>query len=157
MPRSYRIANYRVSLVREGTSTIRNKMVDTPRKAAAAARAICPPDLDREHIYVMLVNVRKQLIATQLVSIGHVSGAVVHPREVFKPAILAGAAAVILVHNHPSGDAEPSAEDETLTRRLYSAGVLLGIELLDHIVLASGSDRIANKRWVSLKELGRVF
>jgi len=73
----------------------------------------------------------------------------VHPREVFQEAIVSRAAAIILFHNHPSGDPEPSAEDLSLTRRLASAGTLLGIEVLDHVVLGAG-------RVVSLKDRGAL-
>jgi DNA repair protein RadC len=76
------------------------------------------------------------------------TSSLVHPREVFKPAILAGSAALLLAHNHPSGDPEPSAEDIALTRRLTSAGQLLGIEILDHLILGEAG------RFVSLRERG---
>jgi DNA repair protein RadC len=73
----------------------------------------------------------------------------VHPREVFQEAIVSRAASLVLFHNHPSGDPEPSAEDLALTRRLVSAGTLLGIQVLDHLILGAG-------RYVSLKERGAV-
>jgi DNA repair protein RadC len=81
------------------------------------------------------------------VSIGTLDSSLVHPREVFKDAILASAAAIIVVHNHPSGDPSPSAEDRRITTRLQECGTLLGIELLDHIILG-------DNRFVSLKERG---
>ena len=84
-------------------------------------------------------------------SIGSLNASMVHPREVFKATILANAAGVLLVHNHPSGSLEPSAEDRSLTRRLQDAGRLLGIDLLDHVLIAPGPDGPA---WRSLKELG---
>lgn len=80
---------------------------------------------------------------------GCLTASLVHPREVFREALAARAAALVLFHNHPSGDPEPSAEDLSLTRRLVSAGTLLGIEVLDHLVLGAG-------RFVSLKERGVV-
>jgi DNA repair protein RadC len=79
--------------------------------------------------------------------VGCLTSSLVHPREVFQEAIVSRAAAIILFHNHPSGDPEPSAEDLSLTRRLASAGTLLGIEVLDHVVLGAG-------RVVSLKDRG---
>jgi len=82
-----------------------------------------------------------------VVSVGCLTSSVVHPREVFQEAIVSRAAALILFHNHPSGDPEPSAEDVALTRRLASAGTLMGIEILDHLVLGAG-------RFVSLKQRG---
>jgi DNA repair protein RadC len=82
-----------------------------------------------------------------VVSVGCLTSSLVHPREVFREAVSARAAAILLFHNHPSGDPEPSAEDLSLTRRLASAGSLMGIEVLDHLVLGAG-------RFVSLKQRG---
>jgi DNA repair protein RadC len=81
------------------------------------------------------------------VSIGILDSSLVHPREVFKNAIVASAASIIVAHNHPSGDPTPSIEDKRVTQRLYEAGQLLGIDLLDHVV-------IGDNRWVSLKQIG---
>jgi DNA repair protein RadC len=81
------------------------------------------------------------VIGFNLVAIGTLTSALVHPREVFKAAILANAAAIILVHNHPSGDPEPSAEDRALTSRLKEAGEILGIRILDHVVIGDGRFR----------------
>ena len=94
---------------------------------------------DREHFLILALNGRHQVIGYDLVSIGTLMASLVHPREVFKPLILANALAFILVHNHPSGDPSPSSEDEALTRKLKEAGDILGIKLLDHVVL--GHDR----------------
>ena len=82
-----------------------------------------------------------------LISRGTLNASLVHPREVFRPAILASAAAIILVHNHPSGDPEPSDEDVSLTKRLVKAGEILGIEVLDHLV-------VAKRGFVSLRARG---
>ena len=103
---------------------------------------------DREQFVIAMVTVRRTLIGLHTVSVGCLTSSLVHPREVFKPAILAGSAALLLAHNHPSGDPEPSAEDVALTRRLASAGTLLGIEVLDHLVLGEAG------RYVSLRERG---
>ena len=84
---------------------------------------------------VVLLDARHKVIGLNTVSIGTVSASLVHPREVFKPAILANASAVILAHNHPSGELDPSEHDLELTRRLIEAGKLLGIELMDHLIL----------------------
>jgi DNA repair protein RadC len=88
---------------------------------------------------VALLDRKNRVIGINLVSIGSLTAAVVHPREVFKPAILANAAALIVCHNHPNGDVQPSQEDRTLTRRLVEAGKLLGMEVLDHIILGDGT------------------
>ena len=90
----------------------------------------------REHFLVLLLNARHEVMGKETVSIGSLNASIVHPREVFKPAITASAASVILVHNHPSGDPEPSEEDLTITKRLVEAGELLGVQVLDHVIVA---------------------
>ena len=100
---------------------------------------------EREQFLVLLLDGKHRLKGRSLVSIGSLSTSIVHPREVFRPAIRAAAAAVLCVHNHPSGDPEPSQEDLAVTQRLDQAGKLLGIPLLDHVVLGDG-------RWVSLRQ-----
>ncbi len=91
----------------------------------------------REHFLVMLLNARHEVEAVETISVGSLNASIVHPREVFKPAILASAASVVLVHNHPSGDPEPSEEDLTITKRLVEVGDLLGIGVLDHVIVGS--------------------
>ncbi len=86
----------------------------------------------------MLLNARNELIREITVAVGCLTGSLVHPREVFQPAVRDSAAAVILVHNHPSGDPTPSPEDVQLTERLVEAGRILGIRVLDHVVVAIG-------------------
>lgn len=90
----------------------------------------------REHFIVLLLNARHEVKGKETISIGSLNASIVHPREVFKPAVLASAASIILVHNHPSGDSEPSEEDVAITRRLVEAGDLLGIGVLDHVIIA---------------------
>lgn len=91
--------------------------------------------LDREHFRVMLLNTKNRVLGLETVSIGSLNASLVHPREVFKNAIQRSAAAMILMHNHPSGDPSPSPEDLEITVRLCEAGRLLGIEILDHIII----------------------
>jgi DNA repair protein RadC len=93
--------------------------------------------LDQEVFWVIAINIRNEVIDVVEVARGTVSGVEVHPREVFRAAIRIAAAGVVLVHNHPSGDPTPSAEDVELTRRLRAAGELTGIPVLDHVVIAS--------------------
>lgn len=104
-------------------------------------------DLKKEHLRSLLLDTKNRVIKSCVVSIGILDSSLVHPREVFKDAIVASAAALIVVHNHPSGDPSPSAEDRRITTRLHECGQLLGIELLDHIILG-------DNRFVSLKERG---
>lgn len=91
----------------------------------------------REHFLVLLLNARHEVLGKETISIGSLNASIVHPREVFKPAVLASAASLVLVHNHPSGDPEPSEEDVAISKRLVQAGELLGISVLDHVVIAS--------------------
>jgi DNA repair protein RadC len=91
----------------------------------------------REHFLVLLLNARHEVMGQETVSVGSLNASIVHPREVFRPAVLASAAATVLVHNHPSGDPEPSEEDRSITKRLVEAGELLGISVLDHVIVAS--------------------
>jgi DNA repair protein RadC len=91
----------------------------------------------KEHFVVLLLNARHEMQARETVSIGSLNASIVHPREVFQPAILHSAASVVLVHNHPSGDPEPSEEDLSITRRLVQVGELVGIGVLDHVIVAA--------------------
>ena len=148
--RPYSIPGFRIALVREpGVKLAERPRVTTPQEAARVL-AQYVGESDREQFVVALLTVRHRLIGLHTVSVGCLTSSLVHPREVFKPALLASAAALVVAHNHPSGDPEPSAEDIALTRRLVSAGTLLGIEVLDHVIL--GEDG----RHVSLKERGLV-
>ncbi len=90
----------------------------------------------REHFLVLLLNARHELISKVTVSIGSLNASVVHPREVFLPAVVGSAASIVLVHNHPSGDPEPSEEDISITKRLVECGELFGIGVLDHVIVA---------------------
>jgi DNA repair protein RadC len=107
--------------------------------------ASCPV----ETFGLLALDVRHRLKREAVISVGCLTSSLVHPREVFQEAVVSRAAALILFHNHPSGDPEPSAEDLALTRRLVSAGALMGIEVIDHLILGAG-------RYVSLKERGIV-
>jgi DNA repair protein RadC len=93
----------------------------------------------REHFLVLLLNARHEVMAIETVSIGSLNASIVHPREVFRPAIINSAASIVLVHSHPSGDPEPSEEDLSITRRLVQVGELVGIAVLDHVIIASRS------------------
>ncbi len=146
--RPYSIPGFRIALVREpGVKLAERPQVRVPAEAAPLFAQYIG-DADREVFVVAMLTVRHRLIGVNTVSVGCLTGAMVHAREVFKPAILSGSAALLLAHNHPSGDPEPSAEDIALTRRLTSAGVLLGIEILDHLVIGEAGC------FVSLRERG---
>jgi len=91
--------------------------------------------LDREQIRVVMLDIRNGVIGIEIVGIGTLNSCMGHPREIFKNAIVKSAASIIIVHNHPSGDATPSPEDLSLTKRLIEVGKFLGIEVLDHVVI----------------------
>ena len=95
---------------------------------------------DREHFGALLLNTKNKVIGYHTVSIGSLNTSIVHPREVFKAAIVAGAAAIIVGHNHPSGDITPSIEDKDTTKRLSQSGELLGIRVLDSFIVSPGKD-----------------
>ena len=96
-------------------------------------------ELDREHLVILMLNSRSQVVALNTVSIGTLQASLVHVREVMKPAILASAAGIIVVHNHPSGDCSSSPDDRDTTRRLVKAGEIVGIPVLDHVIIAGES------------------
>jgi len=99
----------------------------------------------KEYFLALLLDTRNQLIRVAEIAVGSLDSSLVHPREVFKEAIAASAAAVIFAHNHPSGDTEPSEDDINLTRRLAEAGEIMGIEVLDHIIIG-GREHLSLKR-----------
>ena len=134
----------RTALVSNGHRVV----VDNEQTAAALVR---PHLLDKqkEHFVAVLLDNRHRLIRISPIAVGSLSATLVHPRELFKEAIAASAAAVILAHNHPSGDPQPSEDDVRLTKRLIQAGALLGIEVLDHVIVAADGA-------VSLRALGLI-
>jgi DNA repair protein RadC len=104
-------------------------------------------DHKKEHFVVFYLDTRNQEIKRDIVSVGTLNANLAHPREVFEPAIVHNAAQIIVAHNHPSGDTEPSEEDLAITKRLQEASKILGIELLDHVI-------VSNSGFISLKERG---
>ena len=103
------------------------------------------PDETKEHLFVLHLNTKNQIMKAELVSVGTLNAALIHPREVFKSAIRESAHAIILVHNHPSGDVEPSNADKQVTALLKEASAIIQIDLLDHII-------IARSEWFSFRE-----
>ena len=129
-----------------------NKVVRSPNDAYRIIEMV----LDLEHeatekFGILTLNTKNAIAGVHVLSIGSLNSAIVHPREVFKAAILNNAASLICFHNHPSGNPEPSQEDISLTRRLVEAGEILGIEVLDHIIIGDEG------RFISLKEQGLGF
>ncbi len=105
------------------------------------------PDETKEHLFVLHLNTKNQITKTELVSVGTLNAALIHPREVFKGAIKESSHAIILVHNHPSGDTEPSSADKQVTELLKKASTIIQIDLLDHIITGKTG-------WFSFRESG---
>jgi DNA repair protein RadC len=147
----YRLKLATWMVVREGeqpSPRIFHNPEDAGRFAQMLARA---QDDDKEHFWVALLNIKHRYLMHTEVSTGSQTASLVHPREVFGPAVREGAATVLLVHNHPSGEPTPSPEDRELTRRLVECGKLLGIEVLDHVIVGNGTGR-----WTSFRGRGEL-
>ena len=145
----YRIPIYQVKLVRDGSQPSARKKIDCADTAARILQKYLE-GADREHFVVLLLDTQNQVIGIHTVTVGTLDASLVHPREVFKTTILANAASVLLAHNHPSGDPTPSAEDLMVTRQLSEAGITVGIEVLDHVVVGDP------ERYYSFREAGRM-
>ena len=143
----YAVPRFRVTLVREGRATAPTSPFLTSVAAAAVLRP-CFAGLDREQFLICGLDAKNCIIGVNVVSIGSLTLAIVHPREVFKPLILMNACGWICAHNHPSGDTAPSPEDRVLTSRLRQGADLLGIVLLDHLILTDeGCYSFADQGW----------
>jgi len=134
--------------------------IETPEQAAAYWKANIPQaewfDPSKEAFIVLVLNTRRRLLGHNLITLGSLDTCTVHPREVFRPVLVAAGHAAILVHSHPSGDPTPSESDIKVTRDLIRAGQLLKIEILDHVIVGAPSqDR--PKDYVSLRELGYFY
>lgn len=138
-------------MVREGSVLYRERRIKMPLDAVNLFRQFLGEDFpDREMFMVACLDSKNTPNLLEIVSLGSLSATIVHPREVMKLAVLSNSAAIIVAHQHPSGDPSPSKEDIEVTRRLAEAGKLLGIDLLDHVII--GQDG----RYTSLKERGIV-
>jgi DNA repair protein RadC len=127
---------YHISLIREGSIKHPYQRFSNSKDIFLLGKQLLE-NSDRESFYVISLDSKNKMIGLNLVSMGSMSTSVVHPREVFKLLIVQSAAAAIFFHNHPSGDPAPSREDREATERLISAGKLLGIRVLDHIIIGS--------------------
>ena len=133
----YLIPEYKVMLVRDKKIETDTKFINSSDAANKILQSYLN-GVDREHFVVIMLNRKNGIIGINTVSVGDLSSSIVHPREVFKPAIVAGAASIIVAHNHPSGDPAPSSDDINVTKRLKEAGYILGIGVLDHIIIGDG-------------------
>lgn len=145
---------FKVTALRECPTPESLLLCDTPEKAAAYWRlhVIANPyfNPECECFVVLLVNTRRRVKGHQLVTLGTMDTLLVHPREVFRLAVVANAAAIVLMHNHPSGEPSPSEADIKVTRDLIRAGQLLKIDVLDHVI-------VGNPNHCSLRELGYFY
>ena len=136
---------FRVMRIRECVAT---ELVDTPEQAADYWRNNIPQadwfDPAKEAVVVLILNTRRRIIGHNLVTLGSLDTCLIHAREVFRPAIVAAGSAIILMHNHPSGDSSPSEADIKVTRDLIRAGELLKISLLDHVIIGNSHASLKN-------------
>jgi len=141
-----RVSIVSIKMIRESSVLYDGRKINTPDDAARLGRMFLE-HLDREQMIVCCLDTKNQPISVNLVSIGTLNSSIVHPREIFKVAILSNASSIIIFHNHPSGDPSPSNEDINVTERINECGKILGIDLIDHIII--GFDG-----FYSLKEKG---
>ena len=137
-----------VKQVRESSFLYPDRKVSDPASAGNLFRHFFE-NLDREKFVVASLNTKNEVNCVEVVSVGTLNASVVHPREVFKSAILSSAASIIIAHNHPSESVLPSREDIAITKRIQEAGVIIGIPLIDHIII--GGDNV-----YSFKEEGKL-
>ena len=135
-----------IKMVKESSFLYQTRQILSPNDAYEMIKEQLE-GLDREQFIIACLNTKNEPTNISVVSVGSLNKAIVHPREVFKTAILSNAASVMAFHNHPSGETTPSQQDIQLTHRLYEAGELLGIKLLDHLIIGDGT-------FTSLKEKG---
>lgn len=112
-----------------------NPQITTPETAAAFFHSVMEKIYDQEAFAVAFLNTKNRVIDHEIVSLGTINSSIVHPREVFRHAILNKARAIVMCHNHPSGDLTPSSEDQSLTQRLKEIGTLIGISVIDHVII----------------------
>jgi DNA repair protein RadC len=136
---TYRLKAFRVQFVAEPAEFPRCSPCRSSADVERLARAIYQTlDADKEHFLLLAMNNKNRVNGFKVISTGSLTASLVHPREVWRAALHLCAAAVVFVHNHPSGDPAPSPEDQEITRRLKETGDMLGIRVLDHVVLGDG-------------------
>jgi len=148
--------HYKETIIKLPTVTVNEKpgsMVTTPEQCAELFKDTA--DLAQETFTVLTLDTKNRAIGRHLVSLGTNSSTLVHPREVFRTAILDNASAIIVSHNHPSGDSTPSAEDVQITKQLIAAGEVMGIKIIDHVIIGRQIPAVRNT-FFSLREAGSV-
>jgi len=124
--------------IKEGKGKEVRNAKDVARIFSAILKAEEGLDREKEHLWEMMLNTRNVVKEIHLISLGTMNANILHPREVFRPAIASGASGIIISHNHPSGNATPSEEDIEITHRLHKAGEIIGIEILDNVIIGAG-------------------
>lgn len=142
--KQYNVKVVSVKLIKEASVPYMANHIGGPDDAFDFFRGFLE-DADREQFMAMYLNTKNRPNAISTISIGTLSTSSVHPREVFKAAILSNSAAIILAHNHPSGDPTPSREDLDVTKRLMQAGEIVGIQILDHVIVGHGGSFVSMK------------
>lgn len=137
-----------IKMIKENSVLYANRKIEKPEDCYVLMKRLLDSS-DREMLVVCCLNTKNEPTNISVVSIGSLNTSIVHPREVFKTAVISNSASIIIGHNHPSGDTVPSKEDINITERIKEAGNILGIKLLDHLIL--GDDK-----YLSLKEKGYV-
>jgi len=144
-----RITKYQLKLVKENSGNYNiNKQIRNPLDAKEAINTVL--DLNNEHIEkfgILALDTKNNIIGIHIISMGSLNASIVHPREVFKAAILNNANSIILFHNHPSGDTTPSGADISVTKMLVEAGKVMQVDVYDHII-------VGDNNYCSLKEMG---
>jgi len=136
-----------IKMVKEKNLEYGDIQISSPKDCANIFKKFIG-DYDREALVVLTLDTKNKINSITVASLGSLNSSIVHPREIFKTAILSNASSIIIGHNHPSGDCTPSKEDIKITKRLRECGDILGIELIDHIIIGD------NNKYLSFKEKG---
>ena len=136
-----------IKMVKEKNLEYGDIQISSPKDCANIFKKFIE-DYDREALVVLTLDTKNKINSITVASLGSLNSSIVHPREIFKTAILSNASSIIIGHNHPSGDCTPSKEDIKITKRLRECGDILGIELIDHIIIGD------NNKYLSFKEKG---
>jgi len=143
-----RINFYTLKMVKEDSVLYEVSVIKSPAEVYQAAKQLLAlHEEPEEHFCILCLNAKNKIVGVHTISIGSLTASIVHPREVFKAAMLNNASGIICLHNHPSGDPEPSEEDIGITKRLVEVGELMGIRVLDHVI-------IGEQEYLSMKERG---
>ena len=145
---SKRVDIVKIKMVKEHSVLYSARRIQSSSDADALVRQFLE-ELDREAMMVVALNAKSEPTCLQVISTGSLSSSIVHPREVFKVAILSNAYSILLAHNHPSGDTTPSQEDLNITKRIKSVSEIMGIPILDHLIIGSNG-------YYSFKENGEL-